>query len=183
MLPLIFMIACLITSLQAYTYSVATSQTTLPTSSGNQVSPPATVPPFPHRRIFPTVSLANGWHVQIATFECTLPVSTATSILGHFYEDIIHWTSATRYPETGLFRFRLGFLTLAFECRQTEVTWYFVRRFAAMMLISTRFVIFSTSIQRFCNANSDTYLVKASLEDTNCSTTTPMALGLWWLYI
>ena len=158
MLPLIFLTSCLITSLQAYTNSVATSPTTLPASSSNQVSPPTTVPLFQHRRIFPTVRLDNGWRVQAATFACTLPVSTATLILGHFYEDVINWTSAPRALETGLFRFRLGPLTLAFECRQTEVTWHFVRRFAAMMLISTQFVIFSTSIHRFGNANSDTYL-------------------------
>ena len=185
MLPLIFLIHCLITSLQAYTNSVATSQTTLPTSFSNHVSPPTavTVPPFPHRRVFPPVSLENGWRVQLATFESALPVSAATLILGRFYEDIIHQASTPRAPETGLFHFRLGVLTLAFECRQTPVSWYFVRRFAAMMLISTQFVNFSTSTHQFSKANSDFYLVKASLEHTNCSMTTSMALGLWSLCI
>lgn len=144
MLLLIFLIHFLITSLQAYTNSVVASQTTLPTSSSYQAPAPTTIPSFPHRRIFPTVSLDNGWRVQLATFESTLPVSSATLILGHFYEDIIHWTSRTRTPETGFFRFRLGVLTLAFECRQIEVSWYFVQRFAIMMLASTRFVNFST---------------------------------------
>ena len=136
MLLLIFLIHFLITSLQAYT--------TLPSSSSYQVPAPTTIPPFPHRRIFPTVNLDNGWRVQLATFESTLPVSSATLILGHLYEDVIHWTSRTRTPEFYFFRFRLGVLTLAFECRQIEVSWYFVRRFAIMMLASTRFVNFST---------------------------------------
>ena len=147
MLPWIYLIPYLIISLQANTISNnAASQTTLPTSFSNQVSPPISlptaVPTFPNRRVFPTVNLGNGWHVQIATFECTLPISTAPLLLEHFYENIIRQTSVVRARETGLFRFRFGVITLAFECRQTVVPWYFVRRFAEMMLAYTRFVIF-----------------------------------------
>ena len=143
MFPWIYLIPCLtIISLQADTINITTSQTTLPTSFSNQVSPPTTVPQFPHGRVFPTVTLDYGWHAQVATFECTLPASSAPLILAHFYEQLILQTSVVRAPETGLFRFRLGVITLAFECRQTIIPWSFVRRFAAMMLVQTRFVMF-----------------------------------------
>ena len=149
MLTLIFLIHFLITSVQASTNSVPTSQTTLATSSSNQESPPTTVPSFPYRRIFPAVRLENGWREQVATFESALPVPVATLLLGNFYEGIIHYTSRPRAPETGLFRFRLGVLTLAFECRQTVVSWHFVRMFATTMLVRTQFVTIPPHLSPF----------------------------------
>ena len=130
---------CCLTSLQTCTASSVTAPAPLPTTPSNHVSLPDPLDPSaPHRRVFPTVQLVDGWHLQTAVFECALPATTATLILDHFYQNIIRWTLLTRCPEIRLFRFRLGALTLEFQCDQAEITWYFVRRFAEMMVGSTR---------------------------------------------
>lgn len=136
----LFVLACYLTAdLLIYSATCATNPAPLPTSSGNDVSlPPLLNPPFPSRRVFPSVRLDKGWRVQAAAFESILPASTSAPLLDYFYQDIIRWTSATRTPETGLFRFRVGILTLEFQCAQSAITWYFVQRFAEMMLRSTR---------------------------------------------
>lgn len=130
---------CLTTSLQTYTANSVTDPLPLPTTPSNHISLPDPLDPSaPRWRVFPTLQLTDGWNVQIAVFECALPATTATPILDHFYQNIIRWTLVTRCPEIRLFRLRLGALTLEFQCGQAVITWYFVRRFAEMMLGSTR---------------------------------------------
>lgn len=130
---------CLTTTLQTSISSSVTDPTPLPTTPSNHISlPDPHDPSAPGRRVFPTLQLANGWHVQTAVFECALPATTAAPILDHFYQNIIRWTLVTRCPEIRLFRLRLGILTLEFQCGQAVISWYFVRRFAEMMLASTR---------------------------------------------
>ena len=130
---------CLTTSLQTYTANSVTDPVPLPTTPSNHIPLPDPRDPFaPRRRVFPTLQLTDGWRMQTTVFECALPATTAAPILEHFYQNIILWTLVNRCPELRLFRLRLGVLTLEFQCGQVAITWHFVRRFAEMMLVSTR---------------------------------------------
>ena len=95
-------------------------------------------PRTPFWRNHPSVRLEYGWVVTTTTIECMLEPSVAATVLQSFYRNIIFFACTTSNPEQRYYRLRLGPLTLEFECRQCEVTWFFVRQFAQMMLESTQ---------------------------------------------
>lgn len=84
-----------------------------------------------------TYPMANGWQLDIGTYDSMLPALTATATLQTFYNGVIQRTLLPT-PRSHFYRFKSGSLALEFFCRQAPIPLLLVQSFANVMAAAAR---------------------------------------------
>ena len=92
---------------------------------------------FLHKRL-DNYPMANGWQLEVGTYDSMLPTETAAITLEKFYDAVIWRSMVHSNPESNFYRLRAGHLALEFFCRQSPIPWALVRNFARIMAAGAR---------------------------------------------